>query len=201
MKNILVAVFSLLLFFSCGKRCSDKIINKPLNSKLDACFGVYKMGNYWVYENQDQTKRDSFYVSSYSRFFDLKNSSCQAYETLKFSLICMEENLLSQGTSYFEGSSASIDFGLSSTFFSSDINALYFDHQDNKDTVYASSYTSYAWRARFISFKMLNSSNYSGNLFEVYDQQDTLYLQEYVGIIGWKKNNETFNLIKQYLKP
>ena len=74
MKNIIILFVLVLVFFSCRKKCTEGASTKlPLDAKLDGYFGVYKKGNYWVYENQDKTKKDSIYVTAYDRRFQLES--------------------------------------------------------------------------------------------------------------------------------
>jgi hypothetical protein len=55
-------------------------------------------------------------------------------------------------------------------------------------------------KARRFSTIMLNNKKYTGDITEV-DDIYPMYLQRRIGIIGWKKDNKTFNLIRYNIVP
>ena len=70
MKKISIGFFIIIsiafIFNSCGNRCSDAETNHcDYLAELYQYVGMYKPGNYWIYENKAGVK-DSVFVSEYN---------------------------------------------------------------------------------------------------------------------------------------
>lgn len=68
MKNILLLLSIILMLgnTSCVReRMCKNHTQCPTAPLILEYFGNYKPGNYWIYENQDGTKRDSIYIDNY----------------------------------------------------------------------------------------------------------------------------------------
>ena len=79
----------------------------------------------------------------------------------------------------------------SSTFFTGILSIIHF----NKDTVLTDNYI-----VKSLNTVNINGKIYSGEILQLY-RTDTLYIQKGVGIVGWKKNNNMYNLVRKYLQP
>jgi hypothetical protein len=196
MKPVICLFFSLvfLMFLSsCG--CKDKDYEyRSLHPSLVSHFGMYKTGSYWVYENQDKTKRDSIYVTSYLKDFNKDHINCRYDEFFKFTLksnskfsiksdsVCFEStSIKTLRTSYHCGSYLFDDFG--GVFF----------HDDN--TV-----SSPTHKVAKLNTIILNAQEYSSNILG-FSNEYSIYTKENMGIIGWESEKDTFNLIKIHLLP
>jgi hypothetical protein len=91
---LLLTIIFLLGNISCirERRC-ERHTQCPTAPLILDYFGNYKPGNYWIYENQDGTKRDSVYVTEYSviEFKTIESatkeqSDCIKYPVYRFSL-------------------------------------------------------------------------------------------------------------------
>jgi len=191
--SIIVIVAALILLGSCGKKCN---ISNPysysLDTSLTAYFGMYKTGSYWVYQNQNQTQNDSIYVTSYSRSFILSRPDCEADETLLLTLRSTKNNLIVSDSvcmvAYYN--QLLTQNCASSNFLYSGLTIIDF-YPDSISTNNTSA---------ILSTVTLNKQIYNGSIFAIYGP-DTLYAQKQLGVIGWIKNGQTFNLVKHYLHP
>lgn len=83
-------LYIVLIFFSwflsgCGK-CKDLTYCGYL-PEMDSYFGMYVPGNWWVYYNQDSTKKDSVYVTDFEERIDEDNKDlCVQFPTRSFTL-------------------------------------------------------------------------------------------------------------------
>lgn len=87
----------MLLIISCKSWIREQMCTShtycPTVPLILEYFGNYKPGNYWIYENQDGTKRDSIYVSEYStketksiESSKKDQSDCIKYDKIEFYL-------------------------------------------------------------------------------------------------------------------
>ncbi|HEB62222.1 MAG TPA: hypothetical protein ENI82_03625 [Bacteroidetes bacterium] len=62
--DLILLIVIALSFGTCHTKCRKP---KPyiLSVEMEKYFGSYQEGNYWVYENEEKTKLDSFYISDY----------------------------------------------------------------------------------------------------------------------------------------
>lgn len=66
MKIIIICfIISPFLFQSCGRKCSNDVPIIEIDSKIIEYFGMYKQGNWWVYENSKKTKKDSVFITEF----------------------------------------------------------------------------------------------------------------------------------------
>lgn len=92
-KQYLSILCMMLLISSCIRERECKAHKQcPIEPLMLEYFGNYKPGNYWIYENQDGTKRDSIWVSDYNTKqvkIDMGNrdgSDCVEYTETRFKL-------------------------------------------------------------------------------------------------------------------
>lgn len=187
-------LFVFALSMSCRKKCTEEASKKSyLDPQLNGYFGMFKKENYWVYENQDKSKRDSLYVTAYDRKFILDKTACDDVETLEFTLKENSKEIVANDLVCMRGKTIEIytQNCSGSTFFSGDLlNILFYG-----DTILTSGYV-----VKKMDILRLNNQQYSHNIIE-FSRYDTLYMQKGLGIIGWKKNNQTYNLVKYNLQP
>ena len=96
MKNTLLLLSIVLMLgnTSCiRERNCEKHTQCPTAPLITEYFGNYKPGNYWIYENQDGTKKDSIYVDNYSEYqyksgesYTKEQDDCIEYFTSSFDL-------------------------------------------------------------------------------------------------------------------
>lgn len=183
-----------LLNTSCRKKCSEEASKKSyLDPQLNAYFGMFKKGNYWVYENQDKSKRDSIYVTSYDRKFVLDITACDDVETLEFTLKENSKEIVASDFVCVKGFTNNINTQncQASVFFTSILSTINF----YPDTILASNY-----EVQKLNSITINGKTYSGQIIQL-RRDDTLFMQSGIGIIGWKENNSTYNLVNKYLQP
>jgi len=70
----------IVLSFACGKPCSGKIVKCQPHPLYLKYFGMYQLGNYWIYETEDGSLRDSLYVESIREAGGkLNEKTCEEY--------------------------------------------------------------------------------------------------------------------------
>jgi len=161
-----------------------------MDTSMTAYFGMYKVGSYWVYQNQAQTKNDSIYVTSYFRGFILSRPDCESDETLLITLRSSANNLIVSDSVCMIGyyNQLLTQNCASSTFLNPNLTLIDF---------YPDSVSDGSDPDALLSTLTLNNHIYKGSLCAIYGQ-DTLYAQKQLGVIGWKKNGQTFNLVRLY---
>ncbi len=86
-QSILITSTILLLYWGCSPDgCPRKVPSYPLLPQMERYFGNYKLDNYWIYLNQDSTKRDSIFVSNYYYSKDKNSILCIELEYKSFML-------------------------------------------------------------------------------------------------------------------
>jgi hypothetical protein len=204
--TVAVLLLIMLCFTFCRKRCTPgNATFIPLNPELVAYFGVYTQGSYWVYETADHSLKDSAYVtasSRYTREANARTAPCENIEELNFTIKSNNRYLIE--SEYAAGET----FLYPSTFFpnaNESSGGLF-----SKDQVYPINFdddrvwTSEMFNIVRLSSVKLNQMVYTGKLLGFYGlngNTDTIYMQENIGVVGWVKNNKTFNLVKYNLKP
>lgn len=196
MKTKFIVFFSILslLLFGCRKKC-DSITEKPLKGKMENYFGAYKEGNWWVYANKSNTKKDSIYLGDFTDKFVKNLTNCESNQTRKF---IIHSSYLVEGISklyatyeaggsrvhiYFSfnpGTTVSAGFPFF-TDFSNEGGALQsFDPDSSGKNLYDSI--------------TLNGQTYN-NILVGRDGTVTYYFGNGKGIVGWGNILDTFNLI------
>ena len=67
-------VLTTLFLESCGRKCSNDEPIIEIHPKVLDYFGMYKMGNWWIYENTTKTKKDSVFIGKYDESFTCNNA-------------------------------------------------------------------------------------------------------------------------------
>ncbi len=87
-QSILITSTILLLYWGCSPDgCPRKVPSYPLLPQMERYFGNYKPDNYWIYLNQDSTKRDSVFVSNYYYTKSKNLLLCIELESKEFTLV------------------------------------------------------------------------------------------------------------------
>lgn len=195
MKKIIILFALLLMIFSCRKKCTEGVsTKKSLDATLDGYFGVYEKGNYWLYENQDKTKKDSIYVTAYDRKFGLESPPCQDIESLEYTLKAIGHDIVISDSVCLRCNLNVLNINVcaSAGLFDGYLLSFHF----YPDTIYAA-----AGKVSQLNIVKLNNQIFYDQIMQFDRNGDTLYIQKGIGIIGWKKNNDTYNLVSKYLQP
>lgn len=151
---------------------------------------MFKKGNYWLYQNQNKSKTDSIYVTESDTYFSANEGPCTDVEILEFTLkekgndIIIHDDSVCIKANYNQ---LNFRFCPSGGFF---IDFFYLMHF-HSDSIYSTE-----GKVNRINSITLNNVVFVNEIIEIYYNTDTLYMQKNVGIIGWKKKNDTYNLIK-----
>ena len=196
-------IFILSIFFlaSCKAPCRKEsdIKRNYVNQDLKDFF-IFNKGSYWVYENQDKTKRDSIYVSDYSSTW-----------TPKDRMLCSQDESIyytwkSTGRHFFQADSINFGASFSITNTSKQYLDLIFDGINflsiHENTPYLN-VGEYQRSKHFVknSNLLLNNSQYNGEYYQYKDSGLTnLYIGRYVGILGWVNQSDTFNLTRYMIE-
>jgi hypothetical protein len=83
-----VSLLAAILSCSCYRQCKDKeLMSYYYLPTMENYFGVYKPGNWWIYENLSDTVIDCLYVSDYSeRTDEIRIPYCYSYPVREFKL-------------------------------------------------------------------------------------------------------------------
>jgi hypothetical protein len=198
MKPIIYLCFSLLFLVflsSCGCPERDRY-ESYLSPVLVNYFGMYKTGSYWVYENQDKTKRDSIYVSSYERYIRKNNNICSQDEIMKFTIKSNDKQMIYSDSVCARGEGEGLDFQNcpSSTFRTS---MTFIDFYKYPDELIVSGSV-----VEVISEVTLNQEKYSGEIIHIYDQDaKSVFIKEHIGFIGFITPPDTFSLVNYHFQP
>lgn len=178
---------------SCGGICSSRIDYK-LDEVLKDYFLPHTRGSYWVYQNQESAK-DSIFVTK-SEFLIL-DANCNTEETLRYTLKSSNRKLISTDSACFELKHSGFRSNQCRTGFGF-FNEIYygFTSSDSDSLLIKDA------NAEFRTSKNLNNKFYTGEIVEfITEQDDHLYLQKGIGVIGWISKQDTFNLINHHIAP
>ena len=173
--NLLI-LFS-IVFTGCG--CSDSDFNVAYDPELYQYVGMYKPGNYWIYEN-NKGQRDCVFVSDYYYTKNKYKNDCSAQLTttynLNFKLFTIDKIFIKyevQNSSFYHANFPLI------------INLTYYNNKYN-----CSSY-----KTKEVDSLKINNKIYIGNLL-LYTDTTKIVFTNSIGIIQWIKKNDTINLIR-----
>lgn len=83
-------LLAIMFCYSCANPCNKEEIKQCVDHPIyDKYFGMYQLGNYWIYETEDGLESDSFYIydkniSNVS--VDLTDKSCKRFVEYSFGL-------------------------------------------------------------------------------------------------------------------
>lgn len=190
----LLGISVLLQSAFCGKRCDDYTVS-PIRGPIEEYFGVYKPGNWWVYQNKDGTKRDSIYITDYSDVVSRNRTTCLESEERRFAI---------KNTFFFNAADIYITYQSHETGIAVNFSTSSGQTQSGPLPQFIYQFTDSA----FYSFPSSNNqgSNRAGSITlngQIYQDiligrygSDIFYYAKNRGLVGWTANNETFNLTR-----
>ena len=197
MTRLLIGVIVSLLLTDCGFRCKKSDVDhRPIDSELLAYFGVFQTGNYWVYENTAKDKKDSIYVT-YTNNFVRETNICSEYDVFQFTIQANGKDVVSKDMVCMEAEKNGINYSqtcLNDSIFFNLIGPMYF---------YSNEASSILLNVNKLTTVTLNNQIFNGEILQIsgdnnHTGNDTIYLLRDKGIVGWQKNNDTYN-VTQYL--
>lgn len=202
MKNILYLLSSLLLFLgvSSCRHCSS-IGNITIPYYMNEYFSVYYPGSYFIFLNQDSTKRDSIYVTNYdtSAIVDSR-VRCLRWSQSVFTInsqYLSSDKMVNVKISYPLGSSS--PFCSFSGMSVSEDRVWNFYAKANTDTFYINR-NPLTILNRIMFYKLWNNPQYT--VVEVtpwyQNGQGTVYFAPQTGIVKYVTNDlkDSFTLVK-----
>ena len=181
----------ILLFFlsRCERKGCEAFSGTVLTGKMETYFGAYKAGNWWVYQNQDGTKRDSIYPVSFVDSVIKDETNCTIYERRKFSLHTTYLAAMNDITVAYDATETAISFKMEAqnTSFPS------FTHSLTDSLIRSLPAAENPGNNRLDSVRLNGISYY--NILTGKKTPDTYYFGKDRGLVGWITPTDTFNLV------
>jgi hypothetical protein len=194
MKSLLYFLCIILLFVSgvCRRTC-DGYTATSINGPIEDYFGVYKPGNWWVYQNKDGTKKDSIYITDYSDQHLQDRTSCFEYEQRSYTI---KSNILENGGDlYVLSNSDQVSVGINFSLIKNQTQSggfpqFIYDSRQNKISSFPE--PDNQGQNTFATIT-INNVTYNDILQGKYGNS-VYYFSKDRGLVGWTINGETFNL-------
>lgn len=193
----LFLIFSGVIFCTSCNECRGNIEHYDFPEEMEQYFGVFRPGNYWVYYNQDSTKKDSFYISDFEESTGrlLDKDECVSWDQREFTL----------HTTYLNRESK--------VFYQTNINCCeWIFESDNylfrifySNGTFSRYYAGISFTEKIESFT-INNEIYKNVLFQKSQFEDvvnnpvSLYIAPNIGVIKFTTNIDTFTLSKYRLR-
>ena len=198
-ERIFLLLLILIPAFNCSRRC-DSFPSRPLKGKIEDYFGVYKLGNWWVYNNK-MGKKDSQYVSDYTDTFVNDRATCNNIQRRMFAIV--NTQLPGGFPQYRSGDSLYLTYEAGTNSITVRITCFYpatkqsasfprFTYFLDRDSILSYFGPGYFGRNLFDSIS-LNGMKYH-NILSGNDGTTTYYLEKNKGMVGWGNVLDTFNL-------
>jgi hypothetical protein len=188
MKRTKQIVPILLLFLTCycNRDKCDEYSGRVLSGKIDTFFGPFKPGNWWVYQNQDSTRKDSVYVTSFRDSLLKDDVNCIVYGLRRFNL----------HSKYFaNGSDISVVYDATSTGISFKTEGGNFpSFTSSTDSLIVSLPAPDNPGPNLRDSTRLNDTTYR-NILVGKKNPNTFYFGKDKGLVGWTTPADTFNLV------
>jgi hypothetical protein len=84
--SLFLVIITTLFLESCGRKCANDEPILEIHPKVLDYFGMYKTGNWWIYENTAKTKKDSVFIGKYDETSICNNSTWISERFRKFDL-------------------------------------------------------------------------------------------------------------------
>lgn len=177
------------LLYQCDRGDCDAFSGRVLSGRMETFFGSYKPGNWWFYQNQDSTKKDSVYLLSFTDSLLKNQDNCTVFGRRKFTLhnthvasgndIAVAYDAVESGISFkMEAQNA----GLPSFTSATDSLIVSLPATDNIGSNSADSIR-------------LNGVIYY-NILTGKKNPNTYYFGKDKGLVGWGTPTDTFNLAR-----
>lgn len=195
---IIISAFIACIIFNCCENCSS-YNDYYVISETKPYFDVYKEGNWWVYQNQDSTKKDSIFITNYyDKLWDVDRENCNRYEHREF--ILNSKNL-------FYNHQAKVRYGTDGCckvfFWIEDGGLLSIDYKKDKNYF---TYSGKYLRATVIPEEKINKNNFK-NIIKVVGSPNpnnldsiVFHFGEYAGLVRYIYQKDTFSLTNYYIK-
>jgi len=184
----ILLLFLIALNLQCGKRC-EIYTSRPLTGVIEDYFGVYKGGNWWVYQNRLKTKKDSIFLENYTDGFFENRTSCEKAQRRTFSI---DGLYLADGNKLFANYIAEgnyIRMTISSPVFS--FPEFQYSFYDQKLAVFPTLENN---GNPFIDSVTINGAKYY-NILIGKETNGTYFFSKNTGLVGWMNTLDTFNLV------
>ncbi len=188
LKKILILIIMVASFANIAcKKCSN-ITTYKFPAATERYFGVYKQGNWWVYKNQDSTKKDSIYLTD----VDNSNGKDRAIDE------CVEwdRRTAKVHSSYLSSSQEEIKINYEARFNGAHFNIYQAIPTSATHVVYQDGV-----------FKSTNAAEIplfyqNGRVFTniIKLKYSPIYYSPNVGIIRWETGVDTFTLKSYYIQ-
>jgi hypothetical protein len=193
MKTTYLLLFCVIVLLNSGCKKCPTTTHYPFPAAAELYFGMYKQGNWWTYENQDGTKKDSIYFTQFLDNIAKDNTSedCVTWQH-------REGNM---GSNYLYAKSNS---GVSYVPF------IYSNPYDGiSSPIYTSINLSGTVQERLVTYKdgilyqdtiITNFSQNSKSYFNVIKNRNNKYFAPNIGLIRWEIGTDTFTLKKYHIQ-
>ena len=200
---ILVCCSIMLLFVFKGCRNEECTGDKQyyyVNKKLLEYVGMYKPGNWWVYESSNKLLKDSIYVQEYKESFGFYSSPCGYSQDLQ-SLIITKYLLPADNEAYLT-INYSGDYSTFRIFKKGYYNItsgihMYFDYFTDSFRIYKN------YPQLIDTIKVNNQYYYNAvkikNDYEEYNLNFYIFSKG-IGLIQWYNGKDTFSLTNYYIQ-
>lgn len=183
MKKIIFIVSILLVLLNSGCKKCETTTHYDFPAATERYFGMYKMGNWWTYENQDGTKKDSIYLIELrdETLQDVEQNDCITWRSksgrIKNNYLQNKVNLYDSYSNFY--------------YSASKYNFISFELSSVGTPEYLANYDV----NRFSNVDILsvfNSNNQNYN--NVLKTKLNRYFAPNIGLIRWETTTDTFTL-------
>ena len=202
MRNLIVIFLSVLLAiilsYSCGKPCRKEVIERcevhPLYLKY---FGMYQLGNYWIFESEVDGTKDSLFVEVESSDLNKLNEiTCERYSI--FSKVCTIKNI-NNFFRLFESA-----FTHQNSCYKGEIVFYYNPYDNDKISIYLNNNVLTSKNAEILPEILIDSTSYN-QVLHIYINEKEYFFDNEIGLIRYKiKNSDnilsTYNLKSYFIQ-
>ena len=189
--RLLLPIILLLLTTNCHQEC-DAFSGRVFSGKMETFFGSYIPGNWWVYKNQDSTKRDSIYLLSFVDSVIKNETNCTAYSVRRFSLYNTHLANMNDIAVVYDANESAITFTMEAQ------NAGFPSFSSSSDSLILSLPAADNPGNNMLDSVRLNGTSYY-KILKGKKSPNTYYFGENRALVGWITNTDTFNLVKAQL--
>lgn len=188
MKTIYLLLFCIIALLNSGCKKCETTTHYPLPVATELYFGMYKMGNWWTYENQEGTKKDSIYLTEFYDKVgkDVELDECTTWQYKQGNMISKYLysglNVNTEKIAFTYGSPYTNSADYTYVELSGDVRVSFRNGMFQKDTIIP---------------------NYSQNLkmySNVLKNRNRKYFAPNIGLIRWETTTDTFTLKKYYIQ-
>ena len=188
--KLFLPIILMSLLSRCDRGACEAFSGNVLTGKMETFFGAYKTGTWWIYQNQDGTKKDSVYLGSFVDSVIRNETNCTIYELRKFSLHTTWLAAMNDIAVVYDATETATSFKMEAqnTSFPSFIHSL-------TDSLIRSLPAGENTGNNRLDSVRLNGTSYY-NILTGKKTPDIYYFGKDKGLVGWITNTDTFNLIR-----